>query len=302
MIAGLPQRFLRHFIKLRHLIFARDCPGAIASPTLQQFLPQPAALVNLQQVNRNVLRRQRRQFLQRLPPTLFRLVRQPCNQVKADIPSARLAQDRNRTVNIRPPVHPARGNQFLVRERLQPKAHSVNSGAHPGRRLLSLNRLRVRLQRHLRQIRHKCSPDHIQDVLQMRWVQKARRPPTYVNRVHHGFVAQPLLLALSLPNGAVRLSCQVLTHPSRPEQLAMLPNLPANRLHVWRKSAAGHYSRMKIAIRTLRLAERHLHVNPKLPHCTKTLAHPWLNPATFETMNRESYGESFSTRKQTSEN
>src|SRR5258705_6315631 len=54
----------------------------------------------------------------------------------------------------------------------------------------------------------------------------------------------------------------------------MLPNLPANRLHIRRKLATSHHSRMKIAIGTLRLAERHLHVNPELPHHPKTLAHP----------------------------
>src|SRR6267143_5828346 len=60
----------------------------------------------------------------------------------------------------------------------------------------------------------------------------------------------------------------------------MLPNLPANRLHIRRKSATSHHAGMKITIGTLRLAERHLHVNPNLPHYPKTLAHPASNPAT----------------------
>src|SRR5713226_4630900 len=62
-------------------------------------------------------------------------------------------------------------------------------------------------------------------------------------------------------------------HPSRPQELPMLPNLPANRRHIRRKPPTGHHPRMKIAIRTLRLTKRHLHVNPQLPHNPKTLAH-----------------------------
>src|SRR5437660_978583 len=267
-----------------------------------------------------MIRSQRRQFTQRLPPASLGLVRQPRNQIKADIPNPRLAQNRHGPVNIRPPVYPPRRNQFLVRKRLQPKAHAVNSRPHPCRRLLSLNRLRVRLQRHLHQVhastlvgpawslprpgrggeplgvqrlaaafptatifplgtfieRH---PNHIQNVLQMSRIKQARRPPANVNRVHYGFVAQPLL--------AVRLFCQVLTYPSRSQQIPMLPYLPANRFYIWRKTAAGHYSRVKITVGTLRLAERHLHVNPELPHRRKTLAHPRLNPGTSKTMDRK---------------
>src|SRR5260370_39131849 len=74
----------------------------------------------------------------------------------------------------------------------------------------------------------------------------------------------------------------------------MLPNLPANRLHIRRKPAASHHSSMKITIRTLRLAERHLHVNPELPHHPKTLAHPRLNPATSKRGMWRFYGATLS--------
>src|SRR5260370_12329650 len=57
----------------------------------------------------------------------------------------------------------------------------------------------------------------------------------------------------------------------------MPSNLPANRLHIRRKPATSHYPRMKITIRTLRLTERHLNVNPQLLHHPKTLAHPYPN-------------------------
>src|SRR5256885_10253430 len=64
--------------------------------------------------------------------------------------------------------HPARRNQFLVRKRLQPKAHAVNSRARPSHSLFSFNGLWVRLQRHLFEIPRECLPDGIQNLLQMR--------------------------------------------------------------------------------------------------------------------------------------
>src|SRR6266581_1070927 len=114
MIPRRPQRFLRHLIKLRHLIFARHRSGAVLPPALQQLLAEPAALINLQQIDRNVLRPHRRQFFQRSPPAFLRLVRQPCNQIKADIPYPRLAQNRHRPINVRPAMHPPRCRFYFV--------------------------------------------------------------------------------------------------------------------------------------------------------------------------------------------
>src|SRR5260370_17078585 len=101
----------------------------------------------------------------------------------------------------------------------------------------------------------------------MNWIQQTRRPPTNVNRIHCGFVAQPLVLALGLPNGAARLSDQALTpaHSRRPKQLRMPSYLPANRLNIRRKPTPRHHPGMKITIRPPPLAHRHLHVNPHLP-------------------------------------
>src|SRR6266436_7273942 len=60
----------------------------------------------------------------------------------------------------------------------------------------------------------------------------------------------------------------------------MLSNFPANRLNVRCEPPRRDHSRMKITIRTLRLAERHLHVNPELTHRPKTLAQRPRNPGT----------------------
>jgi len=62
----------------------------------------------------------------------------------------------------------------------------------------------------------------------------------------------------------------------------MLSNLPADRLNIGPKPAAGHYSRVEIAVSTFRLAEGNLHVNPAVAHRSKTLAHPGLNPGTHQ--------------------
>src|SRR5208282_6193249 len=52
-------------------------------------------------------------------------------------------------------------------------------------------------------------------------------------------------------------------HTRRPIQLPVLPNLATHCLYIRRKPRRRHHSRMKIAIRTLRLAKRNLNVNPQ---------------------------------------
>ncbi len=309
MISRSLQRFLRHLVKLRHFIFAWHCSRAVLPAALQQFLSQAAPIINLQQIDRNMHRRQPRQFLQRLPPALLRLVRQPRYQIKTNIPNPRLAKHRHRTVNIRPPVHPPRRHQFLIHKRLHSKTNPIDPRRHPSGRLLRINGLRIRLQRHLFKFRcvgptwsmprlgrggerlgvrrftlsfeglacpelrgaavfptagavnsgtrTKCFPNRIQNASQVSRIQQTRRPPANVNRVHgRRFVAQPIL--------AVLLSKDTIapSYPRPPQQLPMSTNLLANCLHIRRKPAARHHPGMKITIRALRLAERHLHVNP----------------------------------------
>src|SRR5712692_8840515 len=286
MIPRRPQGFLRHLIKLRHLIFARHRPRVVPPPTLQQLFAQPAPPIPLPHVNRNMLRCQPTQFIQRLPPTLLSLVRQSRDQIKTDVSNPRLAQNRHRPVNIPPPMHPPRRHKFLVRKRLQPKTNPVNPCLHPSRCFPHLHRLRVRLQRYLFKPRSvgpawspprasrgggplpKRPPNRIQNILQMSGIQHTRCPAANINRVKHVLVAQPFL--------AVLLFQEVFSQPpsSCRKQLPMPPNLPTNRLNIRRKPAASHHARMKITISTLRLTERHLHVNPELPHHPKNSSTP----------------------------
>src|ERR1700674_64944 len=182
------QKFLRRFIKIRHLIFARQRPGAVSCPVLQHFPSQPASFINLQQVNRHVLRRKRAQFLERLPPAFFRLVRQTRNQIEADVSNSRLAQDRDSPINIRAPVQAPRRRQLFVRKRLHPKTYSSDSRPYPCRSFFRFNRFLIRLQRHLSEFRAETRSNRMEQLLKIPRLQQARRPPADVNGIHDRFL------------------------------------------------------------------------------------------------------------------
>src|SRR6266702_596119 len=95
----------RHFVKFRHLIFARHRSRAILPTSGQQRLPQPASFIHFQQIHGHMLRLERNQLRKRLFPTVFGLVRQSCDQIEADIANPRLAQNRHGPINVRAPVH-----------------------------------------------------------------------------------------------------------------------------------------------------------------------------------------------------
>src|SRR5262249_35203709 len=90
-------------------------------------------------------------------------------------------------------------------------------------------------------------------------------PASKINRIRA--VGQPLLAMLLFS------ACFAQLHASGIQQPWMLANLLTHSLHVRGKPVLRHHSRMKIAVSTLRLAERHLHVNSELFHYAKTLAH-----------------------------
>src|SRR5580693_8603266 len=90
VITQVSQKRASRFIKLRHDVIAWHSPRAVPRPTLQNLQPQPAPLVHLQQINRNMLRRELSQLPERLLPTLRRLIWQPGNQVKTNIPNPRV--------------------------------------------------------------------------------------------------------------------------------------------------------------------------------------------------------------------
>src|SRR6266436_2373420 len=161
LIARRLQNRASRFIKLRHSIIIRNVARAISISSAQHFRTQPAPLIHLQQINRNMLRRQLHQRIHRLPPGRPRLLRQSCNQIKTDIRDPRPAQNRCRAINIRPPMHPPRRLQLLIAKRLHPITSPIIPRRHPCRRLFLRNRLRVCLQRNFHQLRSKIQSNSI---------------------------------------------------------------------------------------------------------------------------------------------
>src|SRR5271168_3742534 len=116
MVAPLLQMLLCRFVECRHVVFAGNIASTVAAAALQDFEPEAAALVNFQQIDRNVLRLQIRELIQRLPPTGGSLMREAGDEVKADVADSCGAQDRDGSVDVRAAVHAAGGNQFFVDE------------------------------------------------------------------------------------------------------------------------------------------------------------------------------------------
>src|SRR5882762_7781257 len=202
-----------------------------------------------------MLRRQLHQRIHRLPPGRPRLLRQSCNQIKTDIRDPRPAQNRCRAINIRSPMHPPRRLQLLIAKRLHPKTNPINPRRHPSRRLLLSNRLRIRLQSNFRQLASKIPPNRIHKPSQMPRIKQTRRPAADINRIHHH----------------IRKRSRQ-TNPGRLIKGTMPGNLPTNARHIRSKPRRRHHPRMEVAISTLRLTKRHLHINPNSVHNQQTLA------------------------------
>src|SRR5712672_1479835 len=202
-----------------------------------------------------MLRRQRHQRIQRLPPSSSCLLRQSRNQIKTNIRYPRPAQDRRRTINIRSPVHPPRRLQLLIAKRLHPKTNPINPRPHPSRRLLLRNSLWIRLQSDFRQLASKIPPNRIHNPSEMPRIKQTRRPAADIDRIHH----------------RIRKRSRQ-SNPTRFIKRAMASNLPANAINIRRKPRRRHHPRMEVAISTLRLTKRHLHINPKSIHSQQTLA------------------------------
>src|SRR5216683_3105966 len=244
-------------IKLCHLVIARHVPGTVAFSPAQNLPTQPASLIHLQQINRNMRRGQFHQRIQWLPPTLPLLLRQPRNQIKTEIRNSRRTQNRRRPVNIRPPMYPPRRLQLLIAKRLDAKTNPINPRRHPSRRLLCRHRLRIRLQCNFCQVRNKVIANRIHNPPQMPRIQQTRRPSANVNRIHH---------CIRNPRRQ--------THARRRIELPMPRHLLADALHIRREPRRRHHPRMEVAISALRLTKRHLHINPKSVHNSQNSSTP----------------------------
>src|ERR1700722_2832631 len=150
-ITGGFQFCLSQFIKLGHLFFRWNLPGAVPRSALQNFQSQPAPLVNFHHINGNVFRPKRDGLAKRLPPRDMCLLWKSSDKIETDVANPGSTKNRHSAINIFPPMHAARGLQLLIHKRLRPKAYAIESRRSPLRRLFRLNRLWVRFQRHFRE-------------------------------------------------------------------------------------------------------------------------------------------------------
>ena len=160
-IPGALQEKTSGLVEFRHFIFAGQFPGAVAGPATQDFAAQMATPIDFEQIDRDVLRCQLRQLVERALPTLGGLVRETGDQIERDICDPRLAQDGARTVHIGGAVNATRGRELSVGKRLHAEADAVDPGAYPRRCLLRGDGLRIGLQRHFLQVRQKMCANHV---------------------------------------------------------------------------------------------------------------------------------------------
>ena len=87
------QQLAGAFVEPGHRVLAGQRAGAVAMAAGENFPAQPAALVNLQQVDGDVHGPQAQKLAERILPARRGLVRQARNQVEADVLQARFTQE-----------------------------------------------------------------------------------------------------------------------------------------------------------------------------------------------------------------
>src|SRR5713101_559096 len=116
LISMLRQERAGSFVESGYSVVARKAVRAIAESAGQGFPAQPAALVNLKQVDRCMRGPQAQELPKRIFPAFGRLMRQACNQVEADVGDARIAQNARWRRDIGAAMHPAGGNKLGITE------------------------------------------------------------------------------------------------------------------------------------------------------------------------------------------
>src|SRR5712692_309127 len=116
LISKLRQERAGSFVESGHSVIARKAGRAIARSAGKSFPAQPAALVNLEQVDGCMRGPQAQELPKRVLPAFGRLMRQACNQVEADVGDARIAQSARCRRDIGAAMHPAGGNKLGITE------------------------------------------------------------------------------------------------------------------------------------------------------------------------------------------
>src|ERR1051325_11766694 len=110
--------------------------------------------------------RQGNQFVQRIWPRVWRLVRKPSDQIEADVSDACGVQDGHGAINISAAVHAADRFQLEVGERLHAETDAVDSCSSPGLRAFGLDGFRICLESDLPERTVKSLADDFKDSLE----------------------------------------------------------------------------------------------------------------------------------------
>ena len=140
----------RRLIEISDSIFPRHIPRPIPRSQHQQLAPQPAVLIHLQHVNRNMRNAQPLHPIERLLPTSLRLPRQPSNQIDADRFNPRRPQQPNLLLDNLRRVLSSRPRQLLLHKRLHAQTHPIDPRLAPRSNLLRVEPPRSRLDSSLR--------------------------------------------------------------------------------------------------------------------------------------------------------
>ncbi len=140
--AGAIQAVETRQVHVRGLVVGRLRPGRARHRVLERRVG-----VELEQVQRQMVGRERDRLVHGPQPGRERLARQPEHQVEAEIRKPggpRLADRRARARGI---VHPAKTPQFVVVERLHAEADAIHAGGEKALEARRRRRLRIGLER-----------------------------------------------------------------------------------------------------------------------------------------------------------
>src|SRR5277367_312450 len=146
LVAGGCKARAGGFVGFGYGVVAGNGFRAVAAAAYERFLSQPAAFVDFEQVNRNMLRTYLQNARDRFFPRFGRLLRKPSDQIHADVAKTRFAQNSRRRENIGSTMHAPRRLQFAVVKGLRTEADAIKSDRNPGLRFFGGNGFGVGFQ------------------------------------------------------------------------------------------------------------------------------------------------------------
>ena len=123
--------------------------GRLRPARTRHLLLERRVRIDLEQVEREVLRRKRDRVIDRRQPVLDALCGQPHHQVEADVVETSRARVRVRLARARRAVQTRQPAKLVVAERLNAKAHAIDAGGAKCGQPIGGDRLGVGLECHL---------------------------------------------------------------------------------------------------------------------------------------------------------